>query len=107
MRKRTENLKESETQEIKLSDGGAKIFENYTKLKSCLILWNLIIALLALIIFGIVLSRSLEGIKQPWLFKYAFSNERVFYAVHTVERKYQPSSLNYVEIIYIVLPIYL
>ena len=49
----------------------------------------------------------LDGIKQPWLFQYTFSDLKVYEAVHNIENTYQPSSLKYVEILYIVGPLYL
>ena len=107
MRRKVGEFQASNKVDIQLSGNDVLIFKNYTKLKVSLIIYNIVISLLALIIFGIVFSRLMEGIKQPWLFKYAFSDAKVFHAVHNVEKKYQPDSLKYVDVIYIILPLYL
>jgi hypothetical protein len=57
-------------------------------------------------VFFVSTWRLITGIKHPWLFQYAFSQNRVYDAVHAVEINYFPKSLTYVDLIYIITPIY-
>ena len=57
-------------------------------------------------IFLISTFRLILGIKHPWLFKYTFSDEQVYYSVHSIEIDYFPKSLTIIDVLYIVAPLY-
>mmetsp|Transcript_25562 Transcript_25562/g.28389 ORF Transcript_25562/g.28389 Transcript_25562/m.28389 type:complete len:207 (+) Transcript_25562:178-798(+) len=50
--------------------------------------------------------RIVSGNKQPWLFKYAFPDGKISDAIHNVEVSHFPKSLTYIDMIYVVAPIY-
>lgn len=100
------STKESDHAVSKLQGDDLIDFNRYQKLKVSLIIYNSICASVTLCIFVIAVWRLVTGIKHPWLFQYAFADDRVYDAVHAVEISYFPKALTYVDVIYIIAPIY-
>lgn len=94
--------------EIRISLKGDELldFQRYQKIKTAIILWNCFTSSICFFVFFVSTWRLVTGIKHPWLFQYAFSEDKVYDAVHAVEINYFPKSLTYVDMIYVVTPIY-
>lgn len=100
------NLKKSAHNVSDLQGDDLIDFNRYQKLKVSLIIYNSLCASVTLCVFVIAVWRLVTGIKHPWLFQYAFADDRVYDAVHSVEISYFPKALTYVDVIYIIAPIY-
>lgn len=96
----------NETPDIKLDGDELKDFQRYQKLKTAIIIWNLTIASVSFFVFFVTIWRIVSGNREPWLFKYCFPHGKIYDAVHSVEGDYFPKTLTYVDMIYIVAPVY-
>lgn len=103
------NIQNSEMGEKtgEVQDEDAVRFQRYKKLKHVIILYNTIVASMAFGVCMTTIYRYSKGIYQPWLFKYAFADKDVYFAVHSIEQTYFPKGLTFTEVVYIVGPIYL
>lgn len=81
-------------------------FRRYLKIKTALITWNLAAASTSFFVFVVWVWRIMTGNRRPWLFQYAFPEGEISDAVYTIEATYFPKSLGYVDLLYIVTPIY-
>ena len=97
---------EKHSPESSLSDDNLMDFQRYMKIKTAIIIWNISAASVCFFIFFVSMWRVLTGNRRPWLFKYVFPNDNIYDAVHSVEVSYFPKSLTYVDMIYVVAPIY-
>ena len=95
-----------DTPQVKLSEDQLKDFQRYQKLKTAIIIWNLTAASVWFFVFFVSIWRIISGNKEPWLFKYAFPQGKIYDAVHTVEGTHFPKNLTYIDMIYIIAPVY-
>lgn len=81
-------------------------YKRYLKIRTALITWNLSAASASFFIFFVCVWRIMSGIRRPWLLRYALPDGVIYNSVYSIESSFFPKSLGYVELLYIITPIY-